>query len=462
MTLRLFNSLVRKKEKFCPMLTNSVTMYVCGPTVYDRPHIGNARSVVCYDVLYRVLRHIYGEGQVRYVRNITDIDDKIIDRATKKNISVSELTINTTKLFHSDMQYLYCLSPNHEPRATESIADIIAIITKLLDLKVAYIAQGHVYFDVSKYKDYSKLSRQSELELLDSVRIEQSLGKKNNADFVLWKPAKKNECNFSAFDSPFGYGRPGWHIECSAMSYKFFGENFDIHGGGVDLIFPHHTNEIAQSCSAFPGSSYAKYWVHNGFLTINREKMSKSLGNFLTVKDLIDKKVHGEIIRLFLISSHYRKPLDYNEKAITDSANRLNYWYRAIELSDGIFEQNITSPSEEFMNALYDDLNTYKAITIINELAKKIHLEKDKQLRLEFCKKMLACANLLGLLNHRPEEWFHNNSDKNEIEELINQRIQAKTLKDWAKADKIRHQLTKMGISLEDKPNNKTTWKKIT
>lgn len=458
MSLTLFNSLTKQKEKFVPLESGKVSMYVCGPTVYDRPHIGNARSTVCYDVLYRLLAYIYGTENIQYVRNITDIDDKIINRAKENGISIEALTIETTKLFHHDVDYLYCLRPSFEPKATEHIDDIINIIQRLLDNGCAYIAEQHVYFDVSKYKDYTKLSGQTSDELFNSVRIEQSLGKKHNNDFVLWKPVLEDE-KFARFDSPFGPGRPGWHIECSAMSYRFLGENFDIHGGGVDLIFPHHTNEIAQSCAAFPGAQYANYWVHNGFLTINREKMSKSLGNFLTIKDLIDQGINGEVIRLVLMNCHYRKPLDYNEKTLKDHIAMLNYWYQALENANMIFEDKIEELPRDFIQALFDDLNTHQAISIIHEYAKKLHTAQNIEDKIHYGQKLYSTGKFLGFLNYTIDNWFRGGADSNKIEQLIKDRAQAKIEKDWQKADQIRQQLVDMGIIIEDGAG-KTTWKR--
>ncbi len=458
MTLTLFNSLTKQKEQFVPLKNGEVSMYVCGPTVYDRPHIGNARSTVCYDILYRLLSHIYGTDNVKYIRNITDIDDKIINRAKESNVTIEQLTVETTKLFHHDVDYLHCLRPSFEPKATEHIDDIINIIQRLLDNGCAYIADQHVYFDVSKYKDYTKLSGQTNDELIDSVRIEQSVGKKHSNDFVLWKPVLEDE-KFATFDSPFGPGRPGWHIECSAMSYRFLGENFDIHGGGVDLVFPHHTNEVAQSCSAFPGSQYARYWVHNGFLTINREKMSKSLGNFLTIKDLIDQEINGEVIRLVLMNCHYRKPLDYNEKTLQDHSVMLNYWYQALEKANIIFEDETVDLPENFIQALCDDLNTHQAISIMHEYAKKLHTIQNTEDKIQYGKKLYYTGKFLGFFNHTINDWFRGGVDSNEIERLITDRAQAKIEKNWQKADAIRQKLTNMGVSIEDGAN-KTTWKK--
>jgi len=450
MKLSLFNTLTRKRENFQPLDINLVKMYACGPTVYDHPHIGNARSVVVYDLLYRTLMHIYGKANVLYVRNITDVDDKIIDRAAELNIPISKLTTETTLNFHNDMEYLGCLKPTKEPKATEHIADMIDIIQKLLAAEVAYEAANHIYFDVSKAHNYTELSGRSLDELYEGVRIDNDNNKKHPADFVLWKTAKEEDDISAKFPSPFGMGRPGWHIECSAMSYKFLGSNFDIHGGGIDLIFPHHTNEIAQSCCAFPGSSYAKYWIHNGFLTVDHEKMSKSLGNFVTVKDLRDKKIKGDAARLLLLMTHYRKPLDYNEKAINDAEKMLNYWYRAIENVETV---NTDIP-REFLNCLLDDLNTHLAIKLINDFAKQAHAND-----ISAAQKVVACAKFLGLMRLDFNEWFKGNVDDVLINQLIAERLEAKKEKNWPLADQIRTQLTKIGVTIEDRPDGSTIWK---
>ncbi|RTK93365.1 MAG: cysteine--tRNA ligase [Rickettsiales bacterium] len=459
MKLSLFNTLTRNKEVFNPISKSLVKMYVCGPTVYDHPHIGNARSVVIYDMLYRLLTYIYGKDKVLYVRNITDIDDKIIERALKDSISIEELTSKTTEYFHHDMKYLACLSPNIEPKATEHIEDMINIINILLEKNIAYVADGHIYFDVTKYPDYTKISGQLNEELLESVRIDSSTGKKNAKDFVLWKPAQDNDIASSIYESPFGLGRPGWHIECSAMSHKFLGETFDIHGGGIDLIFPHHTNEIAQSCSAFANSEYAKMWVHNGFLTVNHEKMSKSLGNFLTVKDLIKKGLKGDVIRLFLLSAHYRKPLDYNDKAIKDCSQIINYWFRAIERYEEDLDHNIDLPSD-FMESLLDDMNSSQSITIINNYAKAIYSSEDEDDRIHNASILLRCARFLGLMQNSCSQWFHSDVDVKKIEQLIAARDKARKTKNWLKADKYRKELEAIGIVIEDNARGVTTWKK--
>ncbi len=460
MKLSLFNSLTRKREIFIPIDDNLVKIYVCGPTVYDHPHIGNARSVVVYDILYRILIKLFGKSHVIYVRNITDIDDKIINKAAQDGIAIAELARKTTEYFHQDMEYLGCLRPTFEPKATDHVQDMINIINLLLANGVAYKASGHVYFDVTKAIDYPKLSGQSFDELLDSVRIDSSEGKKNPGDFVLWKPAKIEEDISAKFDSPYGVGRPGWHIECSAMSHRFLGETFDIHGGGVDLVFPHHTNEIAQSRCAFSGSEYAKTWVHNGFLTVNHEKMSKSLGNFTTVKDLINKGIRGEIARLFLLGNHYRKPLDYNDKAISDASQMITYWYRAIEAVEAKITYDENQISDEFMGALLEDMNTHKAIKIINDYAKEIYLSKTEDLKIKYSSKLLSCARFIGLMNISCKEWFYSHVDSDKVEKLIKERKLAKESKNWLLADSIRKELFDIGIVIEDMADGSTTWKK--
>ncbi len=452
MKLSLFNSLTRKREVFSPIDANLVKMYVCGPTVYDHPHIGNARSAVVYDVLYRILKKIYGADNVLYVRNITDIDDKIIVRAQEENIAISELTERTTKYFQDDMTYLGCLSPNIEPKATDHVQEMIDIIASLIDKGMAYEINNHVYFDVNKAENYTELSGRSLDEMFKGVRVENSSDKKNSCDFVLWKPAHEEDDESAKFDSPFGVGRPGWHIECSAMSHKYLGENFDIHGGGADLLFPHHTNEIAQSCAAFPGSKFATTWVHNGFLTVNHEKMSKSLGNFTTVQDLISSGVNGEVARLFLLGNHYRKPIDYNEKAISDAKKMTSYWYCALEN----IEAQIVDLPEVFISALLDDLNTSKAMKVINDFAKLVHSSSDQMA----ANHLLSCARSLGLMQSSAKEWFQSVDNVDQIEKLVAQRAEAKLTKNWSIADQIREKLSNMGIAIEDISDGSTKWKK--
>lgn len=455
LVLKFTNTLSRKLETFEPLDNKKIGMYVCGPTVYDKPHIGNARSNVVYDILYRTLIGIYGFDNITYVRNLTDIDDKIINRSLEEKIDIYELTNSVTEIFHNDCDYLNCLRPNHEPKATEFVDQMIDIISKLIDAGHAYIANNHVYFDVNSYNEYGKLAGRDLEKLIDGARINVEEAKKNPADFVLWKP--DNNEKFS-FQSPFGMGRPGWHIECSAMSHNFLGTNFDIHGGGADLMFPHHTNEIAQSCCAFKGSKYAKYWIHNGFLTSKGEKMSKSLGNFVTTSDIRDSGIDGEQLRLLLLGTHYRSPLDYNDKSMSDSKMNLDYLYRTKEHTENTDLENISFENLDkiFKESLLDDLNTHKAITRLLEIAKIINKgDKSEELHSQF----ISCANFIGILNKSSREWFKTENPNIEIENLINKRNEAKLNKDFDTADKIREELSSMGITLEDSANG-TKWRK--
>ncbi len=452
--MKLYNTLSNKLEEFIPIDRKNVSMYVCGPTVYDRPHIGNARSVVIYDLLYRALTVMY--GHVTYVRNITDVDDKINARAIELGITIQELTSSVYKEFQSDMKYLGCLNPTHEPKATEHIAGIIKIIELLIAGNHAYVTNHHVYFDVTSYEDYGALSGRSLDEMIAGVRIDVSEDKKHPGDFVLWKPVSLKDDPSSIFDSPWGKGRPGWHIECSAMSSHFLGTEFDIHGGGADLIFPHHTNEIAQSCGAFPGSKYAHYWVHNGFLTVDGAKMSKSLGNFLTMQNFIDQNIPGEVIRYMLLSTHYRKPLNYNEKQLHDATESMNYLYRALHN----VQVEAAAVPQEFLDYLLDDLNAAKAFSYMHEIAKNINKTTDLSLRLKYASELKACGNLLGILQQTPEEWFTGSAEVDEqyIIDMIEKRRLAKEQKNWAMADQIRKELQDNGVELEDHPEC-TSWR---
>lgn len=444
MTLSLYNTLSRRKEEFKPLDVNNVRMYVCGPTVYDRPHIGNARSVVVYDVLYRVLRKLYGESHVHYVRNITDVDDKINAAAKANNEPISALTKRVEGWFASDMKALVCLPPNHEPHATHHIKQMVAMIEKLIAAGHAYAAEGHVLFAVDSYKEYGKLSGRKLDELVAGARIEVEAYKKAPGDFVLWKPADDGDDASSVFDSPWGKGRPGWHIECSAMASEYLGSDFDIHGGGADLMFPHHENEIAQSTCANKGSHFARYWVHNGFLTVDGEKMSKSLGNFVTVRDLLDKGVRGETIRLAFLMTKYNEPLDWNLKLLSDAKKVLDYWYR--KLVDA--PKNIAPLPEYFMQALFDDLNTPHAISFLSSAAPD---------------ELQAMLTLLGLNLQNYEEWFKGDTEQGEnklIETMINERTAAKKAKNWPEADRIRKELADQGIILEDRPDGTTDWRR--
>ena len=445
----LTNSFGNKKVKFSPIDPKKIGMYVCGPTVYESPHIGNARPLVVFDILFKVLKCKYGKDSITYVRNITDIDDKIITSSIENKISVSELTGKITSIFHEDCKYLNCESPTHEPRATDNISLMIDMINKLIKNNFAYEKNNHVYFEVKKFDDYGKLSNKNLDELVAGARVEISKNKKNPEDFVLWKPSSNDE---PYWDSPWGKGRPGWHLECSVMSKRFLGDVFDIHGGGRDLIFPHHENEIAQSRCANKKNNFANYWVHNGFITISNEKMSKSLGNILKISDF-KKKVNGQVLRLALISSHYKQPLDWNNKLLNECEKTINKWYESyIDI-----DKSVLIP-DEYLSPLYDDLNTPGYIANLHklfELSQK-GSQKDKEMFMSAC-------NFVGLLNENQKEWKKFKKEKlditdEEIKLKILERNNARKNKDFKKADKIRDELEDKGVLIEDK-DDKTHWK---
>ncbi len=438
MTIRLSNTLSRSVEILAPLDSNHVKMYVCGPTVYARPHIGNARSVVVYDVLYRLLRQDF--PRVTYVRNITDVDDKINAAAVERGSTIQALTEEVTSQFHADMGALQCLPPTIEPRATEHIAQMITMISALIEKGFAYAAEGHVLFRVQKDPNYGKLSGRSVKDMVAGARVEVAPYKEYAGDFVLWKPASEKDDASSKFDSPWGVGRPGWHIECSAMSATHLGNDFDIHGGGSDLMFPHHENEISQSTCAHAGSHYAKMWVHNGFLTVEGEKMSKSLGNFITVHDLLSKGVKGEVIRFALMSTRYNEPLDWSEKLLSDAQKVLDRLYRKSPVAS---HQSPVNPA--VLDALRDNLNTPQALAILQTL-------EGVELR--------ATANFLGLLNQTEDGWFRGDeADTLWIEVQIDARNAAKKARDFAASDAIRDLLKAKGIILEDSATG-TTWRR--
>ena len=445
----LSNSFGNKKEKFNPINPKKIGMYVCGPTVYENPHIGNARPLVIFDILFKVLKCKYGKDSITYVRNITDIDDKIITSSIENKITISELTNKVTSIFHDDCKYLNCENPTHEPRATENISSMIEMISELIKNNFAYEKNNHIYFEVKKFEDYGKLSNKNLDDLIAGARVEISKDKKNPEDFVLWKPSLNDE---PYWDSPWGKGRPGWHLECSVMSKKFLGDVFDIHGGGRDLIFPHHENEIAQSRCANNINNFANYWVHNGFITISNEKMSKSLGNILKISDF-KNKVNGQVLRLALISTHYKQPLDWNNKLLTECEKTLNKWYESYTEID----KPIMIP-DEYLSPLYDDLNTPGYIANLHKLFEKSQKgsQNDKKMF------MTAC-NFVGLLNESHEKWKNFKKEKlNITEEEINQKIlernNARKNKDFQTADKIRDELEDKGVLIEDK-DDKTHWK---
>ena len=461
-TLKFYNTLSKKLEVFIPLKPNKVTMYVCGPTVYDRPHIGNGRSIVVYDVLYRVLIQYYGKENILFIRNITDVDDKINAAAKNNKVSINELTTKVIKWFNTDANALNCLRPNLEPRVTNHMGEIIKMISKLIEKGHAYIANRHVYFSVPSFPNYSKLAAKDMEKMIAGSRVEVSESKKDPADFVLWKPADDEDDSSSIFESPWGKGRPGWHIECSAMSTKYLGKTFDIHGGGIDLIFPHHTNEIAQSCSCYPESKYAKYWIHNGFLKVEGQKMSKSLGNFITLDDLLKKGIEGETIRFVYLTTHYRKPLNWTHNSLLEAKKSLDSFYRILEQYSKVSFLKLDI-RKDVLEALYNDLNTSKVLSILHELSKEHNKTANKDEKLAIASQIYASGKLLGLFFNSPEKWFHSKGElnKDEITELIDLRTKAKLEQNWSEADKIRTQLEQKGITLEDHKDGKTTWKKL-
>ena len=439
--LKLTNSLTRKKETFKPINLDKVSLYACGPTVYDNPHVGNARTLVVFDVLFRVLKYIYGNN-VKYVRNITDVDDKIIEASKKSKKSINEITKNITKIFHEDCESLNCLKPTVEPKATENIDGMIEMTRSLIQKNFAYVNDGHVYFSVSNFKDYGKLSNKKLDELKFGNRIEVSDLKKNPMDFVLWKPSNKDD---PGWESPWGRGRPGWHLECSVMSEKYLGKVFDIHGGGLDLIFPHHENEIAQSCCNNSTDKFANYWVHNGFVTINKEKMSKSLGNIITISDAVEK-YSGQVVRLALLSAHYSQPLDWNDELLENQKNTLDKWYK-------LYHEQKNQEMMDITDILLDDLNTPGFIAKIHELYNQAS-SGDLKKRLIFN----SACRFIGLFNISKTEWQNFKKKKikiseDYIESKIEERIKAKNSGDYDLAE-----LLNAGILIEDQ-KGKTKWR---
>jgi cysteinyl-tRNA synthetase len=445
--LTLHNSLTRRKERFEPADPANVRMYVCGPTVYDLAHLGNARPVVVYDVVARLLRRLY--PGVTYVRNITDVDDKINARARETGEPIGAITARTTADFHADMAALGALPPDQEPRATAHIAEMIFIIQRLIASGHAYLAEGHVLFAVASDPSYGQLSGRSQDELLAGARVEVAPYKRDAGDFVLWKPSSGD---LPGWDSPWGRGRPGWHIECSAMSWRYLGETFDIHGGGSDLIFPHHENEMAQSLCAFPGSRFARTWMHNGMLQVNGEKMSKSLGNFFTVREIL-AQAPGEAIRLLLLRTHYRSTPDFNDAALTEARRELDRFYRALERYPALDDAEVP---EAVTEALCDDLNTPLAISAMHALA-DMAMAGDR----EAAAGLRAAGAVLGLLQQAPDAWFRGAADDTaDIDAAIAERLAARKSRDFARADAIRAELAARGILLEDGPKG-TTWRRI-
>ena len=458
-TLHIHDTLTRDKRVFTPERADDVRMYVCGPTVYDKAHIGNARPIVVFDVMARLLRHIYGAEHVTYVRNITDIDDKINARAHERGISIRELTDQTIDVFHGDVAALNALPPDHEPRATDNVDGMIEMMQVLIDKGHAYAAEGHVLFNVLSMPEYGKLSRRKRDELIAGARVEVAPYKNDPADFVLWKPSDETKGE-PGWKSPWGYGRPGWHIECSAMSKALLGETFDIHGGGLDLIFPHHENEIAQSRCAHDTGTMANYWMHNGYLMAEGEKMSKSLGNFYTINELL-QEFPGEAIRLLLLKTHYRQPSDFTKEGLAEAKRELDGFYQALRQSSAADDSASSEPSK-IIDALCDDLNTPKSISLLHEMLGQINRgDASAQHTLR------ANAAILGLLQQDPEEWFkwsppsksNDGLSDDDIEAKIIARKEARANKDFAASDVIRDELQAAGIILEDSAAG-TIWRR--
>ena len=458
MTLTLHNTLTRRREPLEPVRPGHVGMYVCGPTVYDLAHIGNARPIVVFDVLYRVLKRLH--PSVTYVRNITDIDDKINEASRKSGEPIESITARTTKAFHEDIAALGALPPDVEPRATAHVPQMIALIEALIEAGNAYEAEGHVLFHVPSAPRYGALSGRNRDEMIAGARVEVAPYKRDPADFVLWKPSDET---LPGWESAWGRGRPGWHIECSAMSRAYLGETLDIHGGGMDLIFPHHENEIAQSECACPGAPFARHWVHNGVLTVEGEKMSKSLGNFITIRDAL-AETPGEVIRLVLLSTHYRHPLDWTADGIEQARLSVDKFYNALRnagVEDGAADDSVDPEVEA---ALCDDLNTPKALAVLHRLAGALNRAGGEAAKAQACAALRGSGALLGLLQADPDAWFRGAGQEGgmsdaEIQALIAVRATARAQRDFAEADRIRAAMAAEGIALEDTAEG-TLWRR--
>lgn len=451
MKIKLYNSNTKRKELFVPIDPKEVTMYVCGPTVYSFPHIGNARGPVVFDILAKLLRR---EFKLKYVRNITDLDDRIYEAAKEENIDISEITQRYTNIYQEDMLTLGVESPDIEPLATDHIQEMVDMINVLIDKGHAYENQGHVFFDVDSYSDYGFLSNRLDEEQISGVRVKPSEIKKNQKDFVLWKPSTGS---IPGWESPWGFGRPGWHLECSAMAKKYLGKTLDIHGGGSDLLFPHHENECAQSICSHSGQPLSNYWIHNGMIDFDNVKMSKSEGNLLLIRDLVNE-VKPEVIRMAFLTTHYRKPINWNDALIKDSEKKLDRLYGSVrnlgKISPG-------KPAEDVLNAISDDINTPKALSELFVIVKKINNAKSDDEANELASILIGSSNLLGLMKEDSEQWFGSGPDVDEslINQLIMDREEARSNKDYDKADQIREQIESLGISIEDSASG-TQWKK--
>jgi cysteinyl-tRNA synthetase len=455
MTLRLYDTMARAKRDFVPIDPAKVTLYVCGPTVYNYAHIGNARPVVVFDVLYRLLRHLYGDDHVAYAANVTDVDDKINRKAAEEGVPIGVITQRYLDAYNADMSALGALRPTFQPRATATMGAIIGMIERLVAAGAAYGAEGHVLFDTQAYSDYGSLSRRSLDDMIAGARVEVAPYKRSPADFVLWKPSKPDE---PVWESPFGPGRPGWHIECSAMIEQTLGIPIDIHGGGIDLVFPHHENEMAQGVCAGHSEGYANYWMHNGFLNMDEEKMSKSLGNVSLVHDLV-KQWPPEALRWALLASHYRQPLAWTDEAIGQARSALDTLYGALGRAADVPDEP-GQPSAGFLEALSDDLNTPKANAELFALARRLETGTPAE-RVVAKSELLASGALLGFLRSDPSAWFHGGADialTEKVEVLIARRAAARAAKDWTLADQMRAELTALDVEVMDGPAG-ATWK---
>jgi cysteinyl-tRNA synthetase len=462
MTIRLYDSMARKKVDFAPADPANLRMYVCGPTVYDRAHIGNARPVVVFDVLFRLLRHVYGADHVKYVRNVTDIDDKIMARAAERGVPIETVTSETYRWFQEDMGALGCLPPTHQPRATDHVGGMIAMIERLIAEGAAYPAEGHVLFEVAKFPGYGRLSGRSVDDMIAGARVEVAPWKRDPMDFVLWKPSADDQ---PGWDSPWGRGRPGWHIECSVMARALLGADFDIHGGGADLTFPHHENEIAQSCCAHPGEGFARHWMHNGMVLVNGRKMSKSLGNFLTVQDMRDQ-APGEVLRLALLMTHYRDPLDWTDSRVAEARKALEKWSRELQKPVSFYSDLAPDAflAPGFVEAIEDDLNVPQAMAALFACTKKA--DPDNRLRLKRSLALLGFENVDEFALQRQVDTqvaiggliMNDPAAGDRIDALLTARAEARAAKDFARADAIRKGLDAAGVVVMDRPGAASEW----
>jgi cysteinyl-tRNA synthetase len=453
MSLFLYNTLTRKKQVFEPADPGRVTMYVCGPTVYSHAHIGNARPAVVFDVLFRLLRHQYGDDSVKYARNYTDIDDKINAAATEQDVPIDAITDRYKAIYQEDMDALDVLTPTIEPCATDHIEQMIDMIARLIESDHAYEAEGHVLFNVPSFGGYGQLSGRERDDMIAGARVEVAPYKNDPADFVMWKPSTPD---LPGWDSPWGRGRPGWHIECSSMIESHLGETIDIHGGGHDLIFPHHENELAQSTCAHGGATFARIWMHNGFLTMSKEKMAKSVGNIVTVRELLESH-RGEALRLALLSAQYRQPLDWSEDTIGQARRRLDGLYDVLDHLSAIPDEDVDPPTE-FMDALTDDINTPKALAVLSEMASSLSGKPANNESSMAKSEIRAAGKVLGILQEDPDTWLRAGPDREEIQGMVDEREAARKSRDFEKADALRAALTARGIEVRDSVGATPKW----